>query len=295
MKKIGRNDPCFCGSGKKNKKCCLNNRQNNHTVATGLREHISVAHDRNLSSKQPALLTTTTNELFMHARLYYNVHNKSDLINHLSKLQCIDIYEKDEFIINYIHETQNIGLAVKHNKVPKELQPIILAKGKFIDGSEMVLDLRSFERACGVIEFLNAHINRDIAEITHVATHNKLHRVTKNTASDVMNVDYDKLFSNENMHYPDKAFANLMSEAEDASSRDEKMQTLMSFIAGSKAENPVLVEKFPVHYYEDGIELLKFSLKFRQKLAHEHMFGDESLNMFQLISQTIPDLIGCDD
>ncbi|MXS54099.1 hypothetical protein GTI81_15525, partial [Enterococcus faecalis] len=23
-KKIGRNDPCYCGSGKKYKKCCLN-------------------------------------------------------------------------------------------------------------------------------------------------------------------------------------------------------------------------------------------------------------------------------
>ncbi|HQS84070.1 MAG TPA: SEC-C metal-binding domain-containing protein [Alphaproteobacteria bacterium] len=22
--KLGRNDPCFCGSGKKYKKCCLN-------------------------------------------------------------------------------------------------------------------------------------------------------------------------------------------------------------------------------------------------------------------------------
>lgn len=28
MKKIGRNDPCPCGSGKKYKKCCLNKADN---------------------------------------------------------------------------------------------------------------------------------------------------------------------------------------------------------------------------------------------------------------------------
>src|SRR3990167_5765186 len=27
LKKIGRNDPCMCGSGKKYKKCCLTNRK----------------------------------------------------------------------------------------------------------------------------------------------------------------------------------------------------------------------------------------------------------------------------
>lgn len=28
--KIGRNEPCYCGSGKKYKKCCLNKENNNN-------------------------------------------------------------------------------------------------------------------------------------------------------------------------------------------------------------------------------------------------------------------------
>ena len=36
-KKIGRNDPCPCGNGKKYKKCCLNQQQSTPFENTGIR------------------------------------------------------------------------------------------------------------------------------------------------------------------------------------------------------------------------------------------------------------------
>ena len=36
MNKIGRNDPCYCGSGKKYKHCCLNLKANgSYTLPSG--------------------------------------------------------------------------------------------------------------------------------------------------------------------------------------------------------------------------------------------------------------------
>lgn len=41
MGKIGRNDTCPCGSGKKYKKCCLNNPQNSTGVEPGFTDDIT--------------------------------------------------------------------------------------------------------------------------------------------------------------------------------------------------------------------------------------------------------------
>jgi len=42
MKKIGRNDTCPCGSGKKYKKCCLNNPQKSSQSGSGYTDDITV-------------------------------------------------------------------------------------------------------------------------------------------------------------------------------------------------------------------------------------------------------------
>ncbi|BCA93729.1 hypothetical protein TUM19329_36610 (plasmid) [Legionella antarctica] len=295
MSKIGRNDPCLCNSGRKYKKCCINTRSNtkqdNLITSSSGDERFSLANMDHLGETQLGLLTTTTNEPFMLIRLYYTIYNKTLLMTKLDALKCICLYGNYKFLINYHHETKNIGLAVKPDGVPKNLQPIVLAKGKIIGETSMVIDLRSFERGCCIIEFLNHYISRDIAEITHIATYNKMHEITKKTITDVMNINYDSVFSEENMHRPDMRFDKLMSEAEHIESIEEKQELMMNFMLESTAEKPNLIEKYPVHYYEDGIDSIKCTLKFHQLLAHEHLMGNESLNMFQLISKIIPEVI----
>lgn len=286
MSKTGRNDPCVCGSGKKYKKCCLSIARTSSD--TGLQEHLYVTADKELDSKETTLLTTTTSEPFMHVRLYYRVHNRSELLRKLSNLRCIDVFEETAFILNYAYEANDIPLKVKSNQLPKHLQPIILAKGKFVSDESMTLDLRSFERATCIIEFLDGVVGRDFAEITHIATHNKLHKVTKYTATEVMNVNYDDLFSEENLDYSDKGFTDLITSTEKTDCIEERGDLLLDFISHLDMSKPSLVEKFPVHYYDDGVNALKCMLSLRQRLAYEHMQGNQSLNMFQLIAKIIP-------
>lgn len=51
MKKVGRNDPCPCGSGKKYKKCCLNKDQSNRVSQLVQRERTSVEPGDSLRRK----------------------------------------------------------------------------------------------------------------------------------------------------------------------------------------------------------------------------------------------------
>lgn len=285
--KTGRNDPCFCNSGKKYKKCCLNIKQDDRIISDSGDEKFSFKHISHLNNTEMALFTTTTNEPFMLIRLYYDIHDKAALVKQLNKLRCIDFQGNDKFLINYIYETENFDLDVKCTGIPKEIQPIILAKVKIIDEKTMVLDLRSFERGWCMIEFLNNYVNREVAEITHIATYNKMHKTTKQDAPNLMNFDYDELFSEENTYRPDVGFSQLMSDAETMSSLKEKQQSMMRFMDKLATEKPVLIEKFPTHFYEDGINSVKLTLRLRQRLAHEHMLGNTSLNMHQLLEKTM--------
>jgi SEC-C motif len=295
MSKIGRNDPCFCNSGRKYKKCCINigintkiTKDNLITSSSG-DERFSFNNMDHFSETQSCVLKTTTHEPFMLMRLYYTIYNKAVLMKTLGALRCVCLLDNYKFMINYHYETKNIGLSGKHDQVPKNLYPIILAKGKIIGETSMVIDLRSFERGCCIIEFLNHYIPRDIAEITHMATYNKMHKVTKKTIPDLMNINYDSLFSEENIHRPNMRCDKVMSDAEKTDSVEEAQELMMNFMRESVVEKPNLIEKYPVHYYEDGINFIKYILKFRQLLAYEHLMGNKSLTMFQLISKIIDD------
>ncbi|HLB32909.1 MAG TPA: SEC-C domain-containing protein [Chthoniobacterales bacterium] len=288
MSTIDRNGLCPCGSGKKYKKCCLNVHQGNKSnqIVSARNDGIcSLSQSDHLNNEELVLLSTATNEPFMLARLYYDVYEKSELIKQLSKLRCIDWDENNKFFLNYIYETKDIDLAVKCNKVPNELQPIILAEGKIIEEATMVLDLRSFERAWCIIEFLDQYIPRDVAKITHIATYNKMHKVTVKTASDMMHTNYDQLFSEENIYRPEVRVEKFMADTKKVDSMEEKQKLLMDFVGEAAADKPRLIEKFPAHFYEDGIDSVKSKLKLKQSLAYEHLNGNTSLNMFQLISK----------
>lgn len=109
--KIGRNDPCPCGSGKKYKKCCLNKQEKNDfnindfiitKASTAYKKDIKEPllnqklldiYEKNLSIKD---ITNNYLEVMNYILEYANKNNIKD-IDTLSK-ECII----DEFILNVI-------------------------------------------------------------------------------------------------------------------------------------------------------------------------------------------------
>ena len=77
--KIGRNQPCPCGSGKKYKKCCEGNL-----------ESLSADDSKADPKTQRRLVLTTTGELFQRVRLFYELTDRSEMESSFSKLACMD-------------------------------------------------------------------------------------------------------------------------------------------------------------------------------------------------------------
>jgi hypothetical protein len=239
MSKIGRNNLCFCGSEKKYKKCCL--------------KKLIPFSQPSVNAPGTILVNTSTNEPLMPVRLYYTIENPKQFITELTKLKCVDSYDDNSCIINYEHETKNLGLKVAYNEVPEGLYPIILASCiSKVNGIH--INLKSFKRAVLLIGFIDRIVPRDIAKITHVATYNRLifSSSMESTAKFIEDKNYDNIFAEDKMTIRGKQNFNPYIA-------DKDQTSLLS-------EQPI-VEKFPAYFYEDGIKRIECLLNFRRTIA----------------------------
>lgn len=124
--KFGRNEPCPCGSGKKYKKCCIDNDNNliPHKVALPT-EFFNTKHDYN--ENQAEYLLTDRNEYILPHNLEYIVHDIEELQLVLKKLNCITTINDDDrlhsFDIRYDKDINNVAMKFNHQEMPKGYDP----------------------------------------------------------------------------------------------------------------------------------------------------------------------------
>lgn len=278
VSKIGRNDYCPCGSQKKFKKCCLS------------RGIIVPAKNTSINPPEKMLVKTLTDEFFQPIRLYYIVHNKDKLEACFRCLRCMKYEEElDNWIIQYSDETAQIGLNVPPKKVPKEAQPLVIATIYIENETTMLIDVRSIERAKKLVEFIDTHVSREIVEITHAAIYNQLITVSESNHESVMDVNYDDIFDQKNITVIDPA--KTLHESKEISAQydtpKEKLQAIIQKTEDDSKKPLPKVEKFPIHFYEDGIEAFAGSCQMRQMIAMKHYLGNENYSFYDLMQETI--------
>ncbi len=225
MVKPSRNDPCPCGSSKKYKKCCLN-------------RGIILPEKTNLTpGKKPILVKTLTDELFQPMRLYYTIFDIDQLKLCLQQLRCIYYdSELNDWTLRYEAEAANISLNVPSSQTPAKARPLVIAT-IYLENGEMLIDVRSIERASRIIEFIDKYISCHIAKITHTAIYNKLVTAL----------------------YPESAKEIIFQESQE------------------KSKKPLPeVEKAPIYYYEEGIGFFEMACRFRHD-CNAALFGKRRL------------------
>lgn len=280
MSKLSRNDECPCGSGKKYKKCCLS-------------RSILMPHSNNTksTSSKRALIKTLTDEFFQPMRLYYIVHNKDELVACFKKLKCLKYdTELHDWTVEYKDEAANIGLGVAPHKVPKEVQPLIIATIYIENETTMLIDVRSIERAEKIIEFIYKHIPKNIAEVTHAAIYNELVTASSSNPDPKMNdVDFDEIFSQKNIFVvdPEKTFRDAERIKKQYKDKDQRIEAMLKQ-AEENAKRPLpKVEKFPVYFYEEGIGQFAKSCQMRQCIAIKHYQGNVNYTFYDLTQSLV--------
>jgi hypothetical protein len=160
------------------------------------------------------------------------------------------------------------------------MRPMVLGSWRFTNAEEMPLDIRSWERATKAVAFFDTYLTRSIAQVTHTAIVNRLFAYTTSGLPEL-----------EGLFAPAKVAD--IHPAEMLLRVTESLQTIqnpgqrrdMAFALMEKQSQKLLpdVEKFPVHFYEDGIASLENALRLRQIVAFEHWQGHTDSTLGDII------------
>ena len=208
---------------------------------------------KEITMDKKLLQATITGEAVQPIRLYYQIIDEERLIRSFEQLRCMDFDNvNDRWVWLYAHESKALKFMKPYSSIPAELHPIVIGSFFLRNDDELFLDLRSFERAIEAISFFDKHVGRAVARITHAAVVNRLFDANEQF---VPNLD---IFFGSN-----------------------------EFTEKDTGRRTPEVEKFPVHFYEDGISSIKLVLRMRQIMACEHWKGNTDCTLSDVIKRAV--------
>ncbi|MCP4395748.1 MAG: hypothetical protein GY801_00345 [bacterium] len=255
---------------RKRKRAKKNTRQRNQKRPTGL------------SSEQlQQVARTTTGELFQPIRLHYAVSDPLQVKRTLLNLGCMDADPAQQrWVWLYTQEASRIPL----QKAP-ETDPIVIGEFLLNGNEEVVLNVRSVERALAAVEFFDRHLPRSFAKLTHVTIINHLFSI-----ADSMNISsLQALFEQKPLteHDPDAMVARLLEMKEKSLNAHQQESAMAHFIEELTQQPEPEMEKFPAQYYEDGMASLRLKLRTQQAVAVKHWQGNTTYTSYNVIQDIL--------
>lgn len=236
-----------------------------------------------MTNPQPPLCTST-GELFQIARVYYQVFNQTTILGVFKRLRCIEFDStKNRWVWLFEHEAKKSRFGKPYSQLPKELRPIVIGSFTFSGENQMLLDVRSFERATQAIQFFDKRINRRAAKVTNMRIVNKLFEATPEKAQQLIQQSPDSFFERDNISRPAEALMAGIDQFKEEEDIETRRRETLAWIE-QQAQAPLAeVEEIPTHFYEDGIEPLEMALKLRQLELIENWKGNKNTNMLSIL------------
>jgi hypothetical protein len=232
------------------------------------------------------LLATVTGENFQPVRLHYRVLDPERLLPTFKQLRCLDRDPtRPRWVWLYDHEAKKLRFEQSYAQIPKHLHPVVI--GSFFPraNDQLLLDLRSCERAVAAIPFFDKHLPRSVARVTEAEIVNQLFSATGNAT-----LTPDSIFDQQTGMGRDptatvQRIENLVANVKDPK---ERLRLAMEAMEAHSKQPVPEIERFPVHYYEDGIEGFASALKMRQIVAMQHWLGNTAYSLFDVIQSIHP-------
>ena len=223
------------------------------------------------------LLVTTTGEPFQPARLHYTVRDHRRLESCLRKLECVGFDKgRNRWVWHFDAEARSLKFKCSWEDVSKH-GPVVLGSFYIRGNSAAELYVRSIERALMAVTFFDEYLPRTVAKITDMDVANRLF------SADECDLTPETLFAT-----TETDFRRQVEEREALLANPEQM--LADFhrqFSGEERKPLPELERFPTHFYEDGIGLLTQVLRLRQRLAMEFWLGNRDVTMIDLIRNSL--------
>jgi hypothetical protein len=229
------------------------------------------------------LLMTMTGEIHQPVRLYYQVFDQAAVLKAFTKLRCLDDDQDNQrWVWLYHGEAKKLKFHTSYAAIPRTMRPIILGAFRFTSVQDMTLDVRSCERATQAVVFFDRYLKQSIAHVTHAAIVNRLFPYTT-----------DGLPALEGLFAPDQVTAidgeamlrHMVASLQTIQDPQQRIDRAFTLMEQQSHERLPEVEKFPVHFYEDGITSLENALRLRQIVAFEHWQGNTACTLGEVIQK----------
>jgi hypothetical protein len=220
---------------------------------------------------------TTTGELLQLIRLHYAVEDSEKLQALFASLRCLE-YDASQARWVWLYTEEARTLPFKDRRAGKN---VVLGEFVFKGQTEVVLNLRSFERATNALVFFDHHIPRMVAHVTAMTVSNRL----LSTAEAASLGSLDQYFDHAEVVVTDPA--SLLHDVEELVARTPDLHerfALLDQYMTDRAQAPVpTMERLPLSFYEDGIGAVEALLSIRQVIAMHHWQGDTSYTYQDMI------------
>jgi hypothetical protein len=226
------------------------------------------------------ILATLTGEYFQPVRLHYRVFDHDGLLRVFKKLRCLD-YDttQQRWVWLYDHEAKSLRFQQSYAQIPSYLHPLVIGSFFLRGKDKLLLDLRSCDRATLAVPFFDKRLPRSVTKVTEAEVVNKLFSATENAK-----LTPDGLFDHQGSTFrdPEAAMQRVIERTAHVQDPEEKLRiALEDMESGAKQPLPE-IERFPVHYYEDGIQGFETALQMRQIVALQHWLGNTGYTFFDV-------------
>jgi len=234
----------------------------------------------------PKLITpciNTAGEMMQPVRLHYKILKSNDFERKINKIKCIE-FIPDDNLYHWFYSDEVLQTNYKIEKKPANDRLWILGKIQIVDNT-VSISVNSIERAELALKFFARHIDKNILIIETIDIYNKLLEI--NVANQEFYTLIEKFFINKSI-IRDNRVVELANEIIQKNiSQSEKQKLIDKMIAISISQPFYEYENFPVNPMEQSIQDIRHKLNTHQQLAFEHLQGNTSLTMYELIKKII--------
>jgi hypothetical protein len=226
---------------------------------------------------------TTTGEIMQPIRLHYDVLDGETLRTLFATLQCID-YDASQTRWVWLYTDEATTLRFKDTP---SADNVVLGEFVFKGTEEIVLNLRSFERAIHAMVFFDRHIPRTVARLTAVTVSNRLLSMAE--ASSLTSLDHYFERTDVVVKDPASLVQTLKDLASSIPDDQDRFAAVMQYME-DKAKQPVpAMERFPLEYDEEGIRAVEALLAPHKVIAMQHWQGNTDYIHHDLMRDMIRD------
>ena len=235
--------------------------------------------------EEKTLITTHTGEPNQPVRIYYQVVKPKTVLGVFNKLRCVyfePVLKRWRWL--YEHEAKKLRFERSYSKIPKEVKPIVMGDFYWRGDQELLLEVRSFDRALKAIEFFEKRINPRAAHATKLRVVNRFFAAEEPNYEQLLEPPYDHFFDGDEVDIPEPL--KLLEEAQEVSESQSAQEAQLKYLEAKFKEKTPEIEEIPLDFYREtglGWNGLEMALSLRRIEASQHFEGNESFSQYDLI------------